>query len=192
MGEKRKKQIELFEENMGLAKKIARDYAMSKGAPECIEECAQSAMEGLWIACLKFDPSDDIKFTTFAYKFCFGYARHGLIKFTRNERRNFARNDIKIEMFSGNVIVGQDKTTEIFELMEDKKQEDEINKYVEEYDIELFKNKCLEKREKKVLEYMLDGMLQCEIAVKIGVTSAMVNKIVKRIRSKYNKWIEGD
>lgn len=189
MGEKLNK---LFEEHMGLAVKLGKEYALSQKATQHTDECVQSAMEGLWVACLKFDPSKNIKFSSFAYPFCFGYARHALINFTRNERRNLDRNNLNIIMLSGNTRVGKDKSTEAMMLFSDVKQEDSIDSIHATSDFDMFKNKYLNKRELEVTNLLLEGFAQNEIAVMMDVSNTIISRVVKRIREKFYMWDKGE
>lgn len=183
--------VKLFEENMNLAYNEAHKRVAKLRRYEIKEDLIQAALMGLWVACMNFDESRGLAFSTYATLTCVGYMKSSNTHLdTRSERKIIERNNLKVNRISlsSPVKSGDDSIT-----VEDTIKQSKCAKYDEndicfEIDFKNFTSRLTD-REKQIIEYRKQELSQSEIGKKMGISQAQVSRHVISIGKKYEIWV---
>ena len=165
---------EEIKKGMGLVRFVISKYYPNKLHDD---DYLQEGMIGLWKALKKFDPSRNIKFSTYAVACIHG----GIRNFITREKRKKPTYSLEFQL--GENLTLKDTLFSESDIFEDKL----VNEIDTKRDMHQLEPK-LNDVGRKILYLKYDGKTQSEIAVQLGVSRSKVFNEMKRIRETFKEY----
>ena len=192
---------EIFDENQKLVGWCFKKYIGEYSASD-FEDIMQEGMLGLWEASQKYDESKEIKFSTFAVPYIFGYMKR-YVRDKRNviriARSVYDKHDTELISNLRNVTsldaeVSQDdgSSTRISDLIGDIPDEYE---FITEDLIDNFLATIKDSKHRDIMEEYYYAYVWCkklthaEIVEKYKISQPQVSRIIKRYNKKFKEYI---
>ncbi|MFW6026872.1 MAG: sigma-70 family RNA polymerase sigma factor, partial [Candidatus Woesearchaeota archaeon] len=173
----------LLDNYNGYLKSIARKYFLESGS---IEDLEQEAKIGFYEAIRDYDENKDIKFSSFLYT-CANRKIQTAIRDANRKKHEALNRYVSIDkdlidVYDENDSNAKNRTESITDPI--KNPEDEFINKAREKQTQEYIRKNLNKKEKEVLHYFLQGYKYKEIADRLNIKEKNVDNTIFKIRKK--------
>ena len=171
---------ELFEQNKNIVYQVWHDHISHiKSAERSQEDVIQVGFIALWKSCLRYDPTREVKFVTYAYKSVY----QNMMTFTVRQFRK------GIPLVSLETPVKTSDTDDTIVLGDVMLSPFDHTSLVEVQTLIDLAAGELGEECSQIIDLMVQGYTQVEISQKLKVNKTKVNRIVTKFKKTFTKYI---